>query len=98
VADDRNGGSAGTNDLADGIQVREPVRRAAVDAALDATGGDAIAVSTSAVETALSDLRDAGFGVEPTAAVAPAGLRAYRDRGVVDADADVVVPLTGRAK
>ncbi|GAB3325189.1 pyridoxal-phosphate dependent enzyme [Haloplanus salinarum] len=98
VADDRNGGSAGTNDLADGIQVREPVRRAAVDAALDATGGDAIAVSTSAVETALSDLRDAGFGVEPTAAVAPAGLRAYRGRGVVDADADVVVPLTGRAK
>jgi threonine synthase len=101
VADDREGTAAGdvtTNDLADGIQVREPVRHDEVEAALDATDGAAVAVSADAVRVALTDLREAGFGVEPTAAVAPAGLRIYRDRGVVDADADVVVPLTGRAK
>jgi threonine synthase len=100
VADDRQDASedGGTNDLADGIQIREPVRRGAIEAALDATDGDAIAVSAAAVRAALDDLLEAGLGVEPTAAVAPAGLRAYRDRDAVDADADVVVPLTGRAK
>ncbi|GAB6860598.1 pyridoxal-phosphate dependent enzyme [Haloplanus litoreus] len=100
VADDREGtaGDAATNDLADGIQVRAPVRRDDIESALDATDGTAVAVSADAVRAALTDLREAGFGVEPTAAVAPAGLRTYRDRGVVDADADVVVPLTGRAK
>ena len=99
VADAREGTDAeAINDLADGIQVRNPVRRDDVEAALDATDGTAIAVSEDAVRTALTALREAGFGVEPTAAVAPAGLRAYRDRGIVDADADVVIPLTGRAK
>ena len=33
--------------------------------------------------------------MEPTSAVAPAALEAYRAEGVLDADADVVVPLTG---
>jgi len=98
VADDRDGGTTGRNDLADGIQVREPVRRGAIDAALDTTDGDAIALSEAVVETALADLRNAGFVVEPTAAVGLAGLRAYRDRGILAPDADVVVPLTGRAK
>jgi threonine synthase len=98
VADDRGAGATGTNDLADGIQIREPVRREAIETALDTTDGDALAVSSAAVEAALADLRNAGFAVEPTAAAATAGLRIYRDRGLLDADADVVVPLTGRAK
>jgi threonine synthase len=98
VAADRDGGSEGTNDLADGIRIRTPVRRDAIEAALDATDGDAIAVSTESVERAATDLGHGGFRVEPTAAVAPAGLRRYRERGVIDDDADVVVPLTGRAK
>ncbi|WP_251341728.1 threonine synthase [Haloplanus halophilus] len=100
VADGRGGADpdADANDLADGIRIREPVRRARIEDALDATDGDAVAVPEAAVRDALADLRESGFAVEPTAAVAPAGLRAYRDRGVVGADADVVVPLTGRAK
>jgi threonine synthase len=36
-----------------------------------------------------------GFYTEPTCAVAPAALREFRERGVVDADDDVVVALTG---
>jgi threonine synthase len=85
-----------TNDLADGIQVREPVRRGAVADAIETTDGDAIAVSADAVSRAESSLRANGFDVEPTAAAAVAGLRRYRDRGTLGDDADVVVPLTGR--
>ncbi|SDZ96729.1 threonine synthase [Haloplanus vescus] len=86
-----------TNDLADGIQVRDPVQREAVTDAIAATDGDAITVSTEGVREATDRLGRLGFGVEPTAAAAVAGLRRYRDRGVLDGD-DVVVPLTGRAK
>ncbi len=59
------------------------------------TGGDAIAVSESEVRDALEDLRAGGFDVEPTAAAAPAALRAYRERGVLDPEDEVVVALTG---
>jgi threonine synthase len=85
----------GTNDRADGIRVREPVRREAVVDALERTGGDCIAVGADAVERELDALGRAGFYTEPTCAVAPAALRAYRERGTLDDGADVVVPLTG---
>ncbi|WP_299335721.1 pyridoxal-phosphate dependent enzyme [Haloplanus sp.] len=100
VAAGRGGGSGseGTNDLADGIRIRSPVQRESIEAALDTTNGDAIAVSGEAVERAATALGDGGFRVEPTAAVAPAGLRRYRKRGIIRDDADTVVPLTGRAK
>jgi len=87
-----------TNDLADGIQVRDPVRRDAVEDAIETTGGDAIAVSAAVVRRAHDALRAGGFDVEPTAAAAVAGLQRYRDRGVLADGADVVVPLTGRGK
>jgi threonine synthase len=83
------------NDAADGIQIREPVRREAILDAIEATGGDAIAVDAAATERELEALHRAGFYTEPTCAVAPAALRTYRERGVVDEDSDVVVPLTG---
>jgi threonine synthase len=93
-----DGGEAagdGPNDVADGIQISEPARRDQLEAALDATDGDAIAVSGAATERARDRLARLGFHVEPTSATALAGLDAYRDRGVLAADADVVVPLTG---
>ena len=88
------GGSDGRNELADGIRIREPARRDQIVAAIEATGGDCIAVGERVVERELSALARAGFDTEPTCAVAPAGLRAYRDRGTLEG-ADVVVPLSG---
>jgi threonine synthase len=83
------------NDAADGIQIREPTRLGQILAAVDATDGDAIALSETAVEAGLEELHRRGFYTEPTCAVAPAALREYRERGVLSPDDDVVVPLTG---
>jgi threonine synthase len=91
----KQGGSGEPNELADGIQIREPVRRDEILKAVEATDGDCIAVSTGATERALDALHERGFYTEPTCAVAPAALREYRARGVLDGDEDVVVPLTG---
>ena len=87
--------SPGRNDLADGIRIREPARKAQILDAIDATDGDVIALGEAAVRTAYDRLHTTGFYTEPTCAVAPAALDAYRERGLLDADADVVVPLTG---
>lgn len=84
-----------TNDLADGIRIREPARGDQIRTAVEATDGDCIAVDAEATERELDTLHARGFYTEPTCAVAPAGLREYRERGVLAADDDVVVPLTG---
>jgi threonine synthase len=88
---------AGTvpTDRADGIQIADPAREAEIHDALDATDGDVIAVGEAATASAESDLARAGFHVEPTSAVALAGLREYVERGTLERDADVVLPLTG---
>jgi len=87
--------AAGENDVADGIRIDDPVRKTAILEAIEDTDGDAIALPSAAVRTARDRLHGEGFYVKTTAAVAPAALEAFRDRGLVDADDDVVVPLTG---
>ncbi|SDR34239.1 pyridoxal-phosphate dependent enzyme [Natronobacterium texcoconense] len=89
-----NGGPEGT-DVADGIQITEPARRDDILAAIDETDGDAIALDDDEIEATLDRLHRNGFYVEPTSAVAPAALERYRETGVLTADDDVVVPLTG---
>ncbi|MFB6086465.1 MAG: pyridoxal-phosphate dependent enzyme [Halodesulfurarchaeum sp.] len=89
---DRSG--APRNDLADGIQIAEPVRAGEIRRAVRATAGDVVAVDESATRSAWRALHRAGFHVEPTSAVAVAGLEAFRERGL-DPAADIVVPLTG---
>ena len=83
------------NEMADGIRIREPARHDQLVAAVEATGGDAIALGENVVENTLDALHRSGFYVEPTSAVAPAALTKYRELGVVDDGDDVVVPLTG---
>jgi threonine synthase len=87
--------AAGDNAVADGIRIDEPARRAEILEAIDDTDGDAIAVSAASVRRERERLHGAGFYVESTAAVAPAALDEYREAGVLDADTEVVVPLTG---
>ncbi|MFA9426037.1 threonine synthase [Natronorubrum sp. A-ect3] len=82
-------------DIADGIQITEPARKAEILEAIAETDGDAIALGSDPIESALDRLHRGGFYVEPTCAVAPAALEAYREAGTITDDDDVVVPLTG---
>ena len=91
--DETNGDE--TNEVADGIQIRDPVQRAAILDAVRETDGDVVALSEHAVERELDALHERGFYTEPTCATAPAALREFRERGVVESDDDVVVALTG---
>jgi threonine synthase len=97
IASELHGDTAasGDNGIADGIRIRQPVQKAAILEAIEESGGDAIAIPEAETEAELDCLHRAGFYVEPTCAVAPAALRAYRERGVIDGDDDVVVPLSG---
>ncbi len=95
IADELDDGGDGRNDVADGIQIAHPPRKHQILDAIDATDGDAIALDAGATQDALDALHRTGFYVEPTSAVAVAGLTEYRERGVLAEDADVVVPLTG---
>ncbi len=93
----RHGSKAatGTNDLADGIQIHQPVRESEIHEALDATGGDVIAVSRDHTNREYHDLGRQGFHVEPTCAVAPVGYDRFRERGEIESGEDVVIALTG---
>jgi threonine synthase len=95
IADELHSPTDARNDLADGIQIRQPVRHEEILEAIEATDGDAIAVSSEATERELDRLHGAGFYTEPTCAVAPAALEAYRERGILDESTDVVVALSG---
>ncbi|CCQ33298.1 Threonine synthase protein [Halorhabdus tiamatea SARL4B] len=91
-----NDRDAGRNDLADGIQIAEPVRREGILDAIERSDGDAIAVTAGETEQAHDRLAARGLAVEPTSATAVAGLNRLRERGVVDESDEVVVPLTGQ--
>ncbi|WP_159902740.1 pyridoxal-phosphate dependent enzyme [Salinirussus salinus] len=87
--------AAGDNDAADGIQIREPARRDQILAAIEETGGEAIAVDAETTLGALDRLRERGFDTEPTCAVAPAALERLRATGAIGESEDVCVVLTG---
>ncbi|WP_276245765.1 MULTISPECIES: threonine synthase [unclassified Haladaptatus] len=95
IADELHGDSGEQNDVADGIQIREPARKDQILEAIRETGGDAIAVGEAETARELENLHRAGFYVEPTCAAAPAALSVYRERGELADSDDVVVPLTG---
>jgi threonine synthase len=90
-----DGEPEGPNDLADGIRISDPARKDEILHAIDASGGDAIALGENIVENTLDDLHRDGFYVEPTCAVAPAALRKLQAADVLQPHHDVVVPLTG---
>jgi len=94
---DRHGeaAAAGSNAAADGIQITEPARREQLRAAIEDSGGGAVAIDGATTRDHLDRLHRSGFYTEPTCAVAPAALERLREDSEIGAGEDVVVALTG---
>jgi len=85
-----------TETVAGGITIEQPARGPMLLQALRETGGAVVAVAEEAilpVRRELSVLE--GLDMEPTSAVAFAGLLALRERGAIPPDARVLVAVTG---
>ena len=79
--------------MADGVAIASPARGSQVLEAVRETGGDFFVVDEREIVAALRDVANKGFQVEPTAAVAVAGLARYLARG--EAAELVVTAFTG---
>jgi threonine synthase len=81
--------------VAEGIATPRPTRVADVLRAVRDTGGSIVAVEEAEIVQALRDLARRGLYVEPTAAVAAAGLSRLLTAGVIRPQEDTVLVLTG---
>ncbi|QSG10296.1 threonine synthase [Halapricum desulfuricans] len=81
--------------IATAIRIGNPVNAPKALPGIRETGGTAVAVSDEQITAAQRDLAGEGVGVEPASAASVAGLRKLRERGVVDADEQVVCLTTG---
>jgi threonine synthase len=81
--------------IATAIRIGNPVNAPKALPGIRNTGGTAVAVSDEAITDAQRALAREGVGVEPASATSVAGLRKLRERGVVDADEEVVCLTTG---
>ncbi len=81
--------------IAEGIACPKPVRGPQIMEALRGSTGEVVAVSEEEIGDACLDLASIGFYVEPSGAVAAAGLRRAVDTGAVKEEETVVVVLTG---
>ncbi|MFB6159623.1 MAG: threonine synthase [Haloferacaceae archaeon] len=77
------------------IRIGNPVNAPKALPGIRETGGTAVAVSDDEITDAQRALAAEGVGVEPASAASVAGLRALRERGVVDDDERVVCLTTG---
>ncbi len=80
---------------AEGIAIGAPVRGTEMLAALRDTGGGAVAVPEPAIVKSLADLAARGLFVEPTSAVAAAGLDRLLADGIIGPNDRTVLILTG---
>jgi threonine synthase len=81
--------------LAEGILLADPPRGRAVLEAVRKTGGTIVAVDDGEIAGALRRLGHLGLFVEPTSAVAAAGLELFAARGFVRPGEVIVCALTG---
>jgi threonine synthase len=81
--------------MAEGIACPRPVRGPQVMEALRGSQGEAVAASEAEIGAACRDLARLGFYVEPSGAVAAAGLRRLVERGACSGAQTVVVVLSG---
>lgn len=84
-----------TSTVAEGIATAKPTRVAEVLRAVRASGGAVVAVEEAEIVQALRGLARRGLYVEPTSAVAAAGLTRLLTSGVIRPDATTVLVLTG---
>ena len=88
-------GAISDRSIAEGIQVADPPRASQIVQAIERSGGTAIAVEDEAVRERTYALAREGVLVEPTAAVAVAGLALAREQNLLTPDEQVVAVLTG---
>jgi len=81
--------------VAEGIATPKPTRVADVLRAVRDTGGSIVAVEEAEIVQALRDLARRGLYVEPTSAVAAAGLSRLLTAGVIRPQEETVLVLTG---
>jgi threonine synthase len=81
--------------VAEGIATPKPTRVVDVLRAVRDTGGSIVAVEEAEIVPALRDLARRGLYVEPTSAVAAAGLSRLLAAGVIRPQEDTVLVLTG---
>lgn len=81
--------------MADGIASLHPVRMKEVIGAVRESRGAVVAVSETEIATALGQLAQRGFFVEPTSASAGAALTRLQQQKLISADDHVVMVLTG---
>ncbi len=81
--------------IAEGIAVASPPRLAEMLSAICESEGSAMAVSEVEITSAHRRIGQRGLHVEPTSAVALAGLERLSARGLIAAGERVLVPLTG---
>jgi threonine synthase len=84
-----------TGAAAEGIMLARPPRGREILRRTSETNGGVVAVDDVQLWAALGDLAHHGVYVEPTSAVAPAGLDVLRRSGRIDQGERVVVALTG---
>ncbi len=81
--------------VAEGVRIPAPERGQEILRVAHEVGSVGVTVSDAEILGAQQDLARAGLYVEPTAAVAPAGLAKLVQAGVIPSGESVVLPLTG---
>jgi threonine synthase len=81
--------------IAEGAAIGPPVRGRELLAAIRATNGGTVAVTEAEIAAAQRDLARKGIYVEPTSAVAAAGLRSLGRRNELSSEGTTVVMLSG---
>ncbi len=81
--------------MAEGVRIPDPVRGREIMSLAWEVRAAGVTVSDGEILEAQGKLAHVGLYVEPTAAVAPAGLPKLIRAGVIRAGETVVVPLTG---
>jgi len=77
------------SELADGIAIKDPPRKKEILRAVKESSGSFVIVNDAEIATALMELRDLGFIVEPTSATAYAAFKKVKPEG------NALIPLTG---